>query len=271
METVGGVVDGEVVEDVGGGGAVDLEEGDVLVVAGIVREVDDQVLPGGGGAQAYRVVELVSGEVVGVAHRAHFHPALAETAVGPEVEHHRVQRDAGIKHRGDGCRGAGRRVVEVEGVRTAVGGAAVATDHTLGVGSITAPAGDEGGAVNGDDIVEVVEVGQLGDRAAFGSGDGSRPVAHITAAAGTDTEVVAGVGVKAGHLVGMCIGSAATGPSGVVCGILNLPSAFAVAGSPVQRDACGAGLRDIHVRSHTRGVVVAVTAEDDIASVGAAA
>ena len=270
METVGGVVDGEVVEDVGGGGAVDLEEGDVLVVAGVVREVDDQVLPGGGGAQAYRVVELVSGEVVGVAHRAHFHPALAETAVGPEVEHHRVQRDAGVNHRGDGCRGAGRRVVEVEGVRTAVGGAAVATDHTLGVGSITAPAGDEGGAVNGDDIVEVVEVGQLGDRAAFGSGDGSRPVAHITAAVGTDTEIVAGVGIEAGHLVRMRVGGAGSRPGAVVHGIFNIPGTFSIAGSPVQGDAVGAGFGHIDIRSHTRGIVVAVAAEDDIAPAGAA-
>ena len=270
METVGGVVDGEVVENVGGGCTVDFEEGDVLVVAGIVREVDDQVLPGAGGAQADGVIELVSGEIAGVAHRAHFHPALAETAVRPEVEHHHVQRDAGVNHRGDGCRGAGRRVVEVEGVGTAVGGAAVATDHTLGVGSVTAPAGDEGGAVNGDDFVEVVEVRQLRDGTASGAGIRSRPLAHVTATVGTDTEIVAGVGVKAAHLVRMRVGGTGADPGGVG-GIFNLPSALVQTGRPVQGDAGLAGLRHIHIRSDASDGVVAVTAEDDIASVGAAA
>ena len=263
MQTDRDVVDGEVVKDVGGGGAVDFEEGDVLVVAGVVLEADHQVLPGAGGAQADGVVELVGGEVGGITHRAHLHPALSQGAVGPEIDHHRVERNARVEHRGDGRRGAGGRVVEVERVGGTVRGTAVAAHHTVGVGGQTAPAGDEVGAVVGDHLVEVVEVGQLRDGAALRAEvDGIAPKTDVAVAADrADAHVVPRVGVQSEKRLRGAARLAVVVPCGVDGGpVLNLPGALGTGGDPAEVRAV---VREVRDRQRVRTDAGALVAEDE--------
>ena len=152
-----------------------------------------------------------------------------------------------------------------------MGGTAVATHHTLRIGGVTAPTGDEVGAVVGNHLVEIVEIRQIGDRSAFGSGRGTRPVALIAATVGTDTEIVSGVNVKVAHFIRMRISGAGRFPSVVVYGIFNIPFVFVVTGSPVQSNTCGGGFCHIHVRSHTSEILVAVYAKYDVTAGGGAA